>query len=490
MKKRTFQNPILPGFYPDPSITKKGNDFFLVCSTFSYFPGIPLFHSKDLVHWEQLTNVVTRNAQANLEEYQIYAATIRYRLYDDTFYVVTTLVKPGSYYENINIYYTAKDPNGPWSDAHVITGAEGIDPTLVFDGEDVWYLGNMRVEPGNNDNKSRWIWIQKLNLQTNTLTGEKQILRKDGALYGAMCPEGPHIYHRGNWYYLLIAEGGTKHNHAVSVFRSKAITGPYEGDPRNPVLTHRNLSMDSLINSVGHADLVDTQDGTWAVCLGVRPCGGAMFRNLGRETFLVPVIWEQDWPVFAPKTGHVELTETTPLLPQETYPEEPACDLFTAEHKLGPYWLLEHTFDPIPYSLDKDGLTLSHARLFRRLRSMHWKAEVSLDAETNGASLMLLSDQKNWMRLGYPKGKLVLTVCNKGKETDVWESSKPHCELAVEGNRLDIQFFVKCKNTWETAGNLQDGRILSDYYSFTGNMVGMESTQEARFLSFRLIALD
>lgn len=163
MKKRTFQNPILPGFYPDPSITKKGNDFFLVCSTFSYFPGIPLFHSKDLVHWEQLTNVVTRNAQANLEEYQIYAATIRYRLYDDTFYVVTTLVKPGSYYENINIYYTAKDPNGPWSDAHVITGAEGIDPTLVFDGEDVWYLGNMRVEPGNNDNKSRWIWIQKLN---------------------------------------------------------------------------------------------------------------------------------------------------------------------------------------------------------------------------------------------------------------------------------------------------------------------------------------
>lgn len=214
-----------------------------------------------------------------------------------------------------------------------------------------------------------------------------------------------------------------------------------------------------------------------------------MFRNLGRETFLVPVIWEQDWPVFAPKTGHVELIEKAPRLPGKTYPEEPACDLFTAERELGPYWLLEHTFDPLPYSLDKGGLTLRRARLFRRLRSMHWRAELTVGTRTDGASLMLLADQKNWMRLGKQKGKLVLTVCDKGKEADVWESPGSSCELAVEGDKLDIQFFVKQNDAWKTAGELQDGRILSDYYSFTGNMVGMESTQEARFLSFSLVAL-
>lgn len=486
----TFKNPIIPGFYPDPSITKKGKDFYLVCSTFNYFPGIPVFHSQDLVHWEQEGNVITRDAQAPLGEYQAYAATIRYRSRDDLFYVVTTLVKPGSYHENINVYYTASNPNGPWSDAHVIKGAEGIDPTLVFDGPDIWYLGNMRVEPENEKNTSRWIWLQKLDVQTGMLAGEKHILRKDGALYGAMCPEGPHIYQKGNWYYLLIAEGGTKHNHAVSVFRSKAITGPYEGDPRNPVLTHRNLSMDSPINSVGHADLIETEKGTWAVCLGVRPCGGAMYRNLGRETFLVPVIWEDGWPVFAPKTGHVELEEIAPDLPQKTYPPEATFDDFTKETELAPYWLFPHSFHERPYRFETGGLMLSQTCMLRRLRSMHWRAELAFDPSRGNVALILLADQKNAMRLTSSSKGCLITLMHQGNEETIWRTDKSASTLAIEGHLLDVQFFLQEQGKWIPVGKILDGRILSDYGSFTGNMVGMEATEKACIRSFHIRWLD
>ena len=223
----TLRNPLLPGFYPDPSICKKGGDYYLVTSSFEYFPGIPIFHSRDFVHWHQIGHVLTRRSQANLDglcpSRGIYAATIRYHEKTDTFYVVTTLVGNAPYYDNINFYVTASDPAGPWSDPVIIKGAEGIDPTLVFDGEEVYYLGNRRPNPDIPECESRHIWLQRLDLPTGTLVGERVTLLEHGALYDAVAPEGPHLYHIKDWYYLIIAEGGTDHNHCSTVFRSHSI---------------------------------------------------------------------------------------------------------------------------------------------------------------------------------------------------------------------------------------------------------------------------
>ncbi len=480
-----FHNPIIPGFYPDPSITSKGEDFYLVTSSFYYFPGIPLFHSRDLVHWEQVGNVVERKTQADLATYQIYAATIRYRKEDDTFYVVTTLVKPHCYFENINLYYTAKDPCGPWSEPHVIKGAEGIDPTLVFEKGDAWYLGNLRPHPENETDKSRWIWLKKLDLRTGMLIGERHILRKDGALHHADTPEGAHIYHTHGWYYLLIAEGGTKHNHAVSVFRSKQIEGPYEENPRNPVLTSRHLAMCSPIHSVGHADIIETAEETWAVCLGVRPCGDATHRSLGRETFLVPVIWENGWPVFAPDTGRVMLREHFPDLKPLAYPPERSKDDFRKETKLGHYWVMEHS--QVPYQFSPRGLTISGSRILRRVRSMHWRAEITL-AEGN-AGIILLSQEDRWMMLEADKGDLVLTTMDGKEKRERLRKAQHATMLSIEGHDQSIQFQYREGEKWKNASDALDGSMLSNYFSFTGNMVGITAKENGTIISFSLKSL-
>mgnify|MGYP005766194551 CR=1 FL=1 len=324
-----LRNPLLPGFYPDPSICRVGEDYYLVTSTFEYFPGVPIFHSRDLVHWHQIGHCLTRPSQlplyGTLPSKGIYAPTLRY--HQGTFYMITTLVRDEQYDHNVNFYVTAKDPAGPWSEPVVVEGADGIDPTLFFDGDQAYYLGNMRPDP-DSAGGSRYIWLQTLDISTGKLTGERRILLTDGALYHAHAPEGPHLYHVGGYYYLLIAEGGTSKDHAVTVFRSRCVTGPYEGNPRNPVFTHRNLSRNSAINSTGHADLVETQNGEWwAVMLASRPDGGN-YRCLGRETYALPVIWEEDWPVFSPDTGRMEFTFPAPQLPSQRWPAQQSCEHF------------------------------------------------------------------------------------------------------------------------------------------------------------------
>ncbi len=327
-----LKNPILPGFYPDPSVCAVGGDFYLVTSTFEYFPGVPVFHSRDLVHWRQIGHCLTRPSQLNLDGVRpsqgIYAPTIRY--HDGLFYMITTLVADPPYFGNVNFFVTAKDPAGPWSEPVVVRGAQGIDPTLFFDTDGTpYYLGNLRPDPKGA--KLRHIWLQRVDLKTGELLGQRHILRTDGAVSGAGTPEGPHLYRVGAYYYLLIAEGGTSHHHAVSVFRSASLFGPYEGNPRNPILTHRNMRTPAPINSTGHCDLFALPDGQWwCVMLASRPDGGD-YRNLGRETFAAPVIWEDQWPVISPDSGRLEFSYPAPQLPQEDFLPQAACDHFQGD---------------------------------------------------------------------------------------------------------------------------------------------------------------
>ncbi len=330
-------NPIIPGFFPDPSICRVGEDYYLVNSSFEYFPAIPVWHSKDLVNWELITNAIDSPEQGlRLDNVSVsggvQACTIRYN--NGTFYIVSTCIEKDWPSLNYNFIITAKDPRGPWSKVHYIEDAPGIDASLFFECDRCYFHANRQKE-GVTDGGDTEIWIQELDLTTFKLIGDKHSLW-DGT--GGIFPEGPHIYKRNGYYYLLIAEGGTLHNHIVSMARSENLFGPYVSSPRNPILTHKHVHRSYPIQNVGHADIIEIGDNQWyMVCLGSRPRGGfydggntkysfgGYYRNLGRETFLVPLIWEDDWsPIIATNSGLVEELIKPPLEKMH-YVNEPNC---------------------------------------------------------------------------------------------------------------------------------------------------------------------
>lgn len=312
MTKTIATNPILNGFYPDPSICRVGEYYYLVNSSFVYFPGIPIFRSKDLAHFTQIGNVLDRNSQVPLGKTThsegIYAPTIRY--YDGTFYVITTnvSVKRDALSNQVtsgNFIVTAKDPAGPWSEPYYLgADAPGIDPSLFFDDDGTCYYIGTRPNPTGVRYNGDWeIWIQELDLSTMKLIGESKAVWK-GAMRNVIWPEGPHLYKKGEYYYVMHAEGGTGPEHCVAIARSKNLWGPYEGNPCNPIMTHRHLGKEYMPRYVGHGDLVETQNGDWyMIMLASRAYEG--HTALGRETFLAKVIWENDWPVVNPGVGRL-----------------------------------------------------------------------------------------------------------------------------------------------------------------------------------------
>jgi len=306
-----LKNPVLPGFHPDPSICRVGGDFYLAASSFAYFPGVPIFHSRDLAHWRQIGSALDRPSQLPLEGAEvsrgIFAPTIRW--HGGVFYIATTNVSAGG-----NFLVTASDPAGPWSEPIWIEGADGIDPSLFFDDDGrCYYHGTCERREGARYYGDNEIYLQELDLASGRLIGERHAIWHS-ALRGAVWPEGPHVYKIGEWHYLLISEGGTAHEHAITVARSKSLTGYYEGFKGNPILTHRHLGRDFPISNVGHGDLVQTPRGEWWMALlASRPYGGR-HRNLGRETFMAPVSWEDGWPVVSPGIGQARLDERFPDL--------------------------------------------------------------------------------------------------------------------------------------------------------------------------------
>src|SRR5271170_1226438 len=319
---RNYQNPVVPGFHPDPSICRAGQDYYLVHSSFEFFPGVPIFHSKDLVHWQQIGYVLNRKSQLSLAHMRasggIYAPTLRY--HKGTFYMVTTLVGGGG-----NFYVTAKNPAGPWSDP-IWLDQGGIDPSVLFDDDGTTYYTR---HEGMADGS---IVQSKLNLESGKLEGGlKEIWKGTGGAW----PEGPHLYKMKGRYFLMIAEGGTGYGHMETIARSDSPWGPFEADPHNPILTHRNRP-DHPIQALGHADMVETPNGWWMVSLGIRPQGGR-FHHLGRETFLEPVEWtKDDWPIVN-ENGSIELSMAAPRMPEHTWKSDPAEDEFNGT-QLGLQW--------------------------------------------------------------------------------------------------------------------------------------------------------
>ncbi|EPR13811.1 glycoside hydrolase family 43 protein [Ruminiclostridium papyrosolvens] len=488
-----FSNPILPGFYPDPSICRVNDDYYLVTSSFTYFPGLPIFHSKDLVNWKQIGHALERTTQLNLDELEqsqgIYAPTIRYN--KGLFYIACTNVgKKG------NFIITAEKPEGPWSEPYWLEDAPGIDPSLFFDDDGkIYFMGTNDAPDGTyyGDNE---IWMRELDTGKMQLTGPRYGLWR-GAMKNAVWPEGPHIYKINGYYYLMIAEGGTDYHHSVTIARSKCITGPYEGCKGNPILTHRHLGRKYPIANVGHADLIETQNGEWwMVALASRPYGG-YYRNLGRETFLIPVTWEDGWPVVSPLSGKVEFTYERPKLPSDNPVEVTACDHFDNE-KLGFEWNFVRTPRENFYSLtDRPGhlrLKLRPVKITeqknpgyigRRQQHINFRAktimEFSPENKNEAAGILVIQNNNYHMRLectrSGEKNIIRLVVCTDGKESIIAQKEITHkrIHMVVQACGQDYSFYFGDENQLiELAFNV-DGRILSTDVAggFIGTYVGM-----------------
>lgn len=282
MLSAQLRNPIIPGYHPDPSVCRVGDDFYLVNSSFQYFPGVPIFHSKDLVNWQQIGNVLNRNSQLPLKGASswlgIYAPTLRY--HDGIFYMITTNVGNGG-----NFMVTATNPAGPWSEP-IWLEQQGIDPSLWFENGKCYMVSN----PDNT------IMLCEIDPKTGKqLTKSKALWQGTGGRY----PEGPHIYKKDGYYYLLISEGGTEMAHRLTIARSKKIDGPYLANPNNPLLTNCSMAGQHMqIQGTGHGDFVQAKDGSWwVVFLAYRNYGGS-YHHIGRETCLAPVEWKKgQWPI-------------------------------------------------------------------------------------------------------------------------------------------------------------------------------------------------
>ena len=411
-------NPILPGWYSDPSLCTNGDgDYFMVTSTFSYFPGVPIFHSRDLMNWKQVGHVLDRPSQLTGLGRQhtsggIYAPDIKYNPANRTYYMITTNVGTG------NFLVKTQDPFGSWSEPILLPQVQGIDPSLFFDDDGRAYIVNNDDAPGGKPEYDghRTIRIVEYDVDNDCTIGERKVIVNKGVdpSKKPIWIEGPHLYKIDGKYFLMCAEGGTSDQHSEVIFRSDAPMGEYKPWNRNPILTQRHLAANrpDPVTCTGHADLVKTPEGEWwGVFLGCRPTVRG-FENLGRETFLMPVRWSDDgYPFF------LEKEETVPLVVRRagvkvdgnhTFGNFKAEDSFDG-NSLGLEWMTLRGPATGLYAL-KGGaleLTCSPARatkfetpalVLRRLQHHVFSASTRMrfmPAEEEAAGLLLYKDERH-----------------------------------------------------------------------------------------------
>ncbi len=500
---KSFKNPILSGFYPDPSICRVGDTYYMVNSSFEWFPGLPIHRSKDLVNWEKIGHGLHRPDQIVYKDglrnsNGIFAPTIRYR--NGTFYIITTMVG-----QKGNFIITAKNPEGPWSDPMWIENAPGIDPSLFWDDDGRCYYtgagivdGTQKEWPGKNG-----VWMQEINPDKGILLGEKKQLTY-GHASNARWAEGPHLYKIDGEYMLLIGEGGTGEYHAVTVFNSKNLWGPYIPNHANPVMTHRHLGKTHTIGQTGHADLVQTQNGDWwSVMLAKRQVDG--FVTLARETFLAEVIMTQQesgiTPIFNPGKGLLQKEQERPDLPWTPIPEIPHRDEFDKE-VLGLEWNFLRTPKHKWYSLNNEQLIIdlqpetltklvNPAYIAQRTRHFSYQANTKLSFSTRKinekAGLVIYRRHGNNFQLLKTKKEIVLIKVfqknNQGKFKPEIIASVPYNKkdvlFKVEISGIEAQFFYgETENDLKTIGKTQDYTLISDEVAqrFNGVYIGMYAT--------------
>ncbi|WP_037083104.1 glycoside hydrolase family 43 protein [Pseudoxanthomonas sp. J35] len=519
-----FRNPVLKGFHPDPSVVRVGGDYYLVTSTFGWFPGIPVFHSRDLVHWTQIGNAIDRTTQLDFGRHDlvngVFAPAIEY--HDGTFYIVNTCFPDcgGNY------VITAKDPAGPWSDPVWLPDlAGGIDPSLFFDDDGrAWIVNNDLPEGGERWNGHRAIWLQEFDAKALRTIGPRKVIL-DGGIDPAEKPEyveGPHLFRHGDWYYLTAAEGGTGEMHRQVILRSRQVTGPYEPWAGNPILTQRDLPRERPfpVTSAGHADLVGTQDGDWwALFLGNRPYPPAEghYVNTGRETFLMPVRWEDGWPRITAPGETVPYVLDAPRLPRGSA-ALPTSGNFTLRdefdgHTLPLYWMTVRNPREAWYRLD-DGALHLRARgillgqrdnpsfLARRQQHQHATATTAMRfaprRDGDIAGLVAFQNEAYWYLLALTRedGALKIVLDRRdGRQRDepatgtrLASATLPaqameelRLRIRARGATCDFQYAIG-EGDWRTLAEGVDGTLLSTAVAggFTGAVFGIYAARQGK----------
>jgi alpha-N-arabinofuranosidase len=490
-----YKNPILSGFYPDPSICRVGDDYYMVNSTFEWFPGMPIHHSKDLVNWELIGYGITRPEQVPLpkglkDSRGIYAVTIRH--HEGVFYLITTCVNCDG-----NFYVTATNPAGPWSNP-VWLNSNGIDPSLFWDEDGkCYYTGHGNISGTSDWPDKNGAWIQELDTKQGKLIGPKKQLTH-GHAKNARWTEGPHLYKVDGKYLLLVAEGGTGFQHSVTLHHSDSVWGPYIPYHSNPVMSHRQLGQDFPVHSVGHADLIQTQNNEWwSVMLGKRKKEN--FSLLARETFLTPVKFEKEEgypiPVFNPGVGHLLAEQKKPNLPWTPFKTVAARDEFDTKD-LALEWNFLRTPYTKWYTVEKGALKIdlrpeimdslvNPSLIVRRIQHHKFEASTQLlfDAKNakEQAGIAVYRNSTNYIQLVKEKNDLVLFATKKGKRQEMVRVPFKGKEvfLKIEGDNIRATFsYGASESDYKTIGGVQDLSIVSDEVAggFSGPYVGMYAT--------------
>jgi alpha-N-arabinofuranosidase len=485
---RAYENPVLPGFYPDPSICREGDDYFLATSSFEYFPGVPIFTSRDLVHWQQIGHALTRPSQLPLagakSSQGIYAPTIRHHA--GTFYLITTNMSGGG-----TFFVTTKDPRGEWSEPVFVEGGFTMDPSLYFDDDGkVYYTRHGGGERGG-------VFQSEIDIASGKL---KEPPREIWKGTGGIWPEGPHLYKIDGTYYLLISEGGTSYGHALTVARSKSPWGPFEAHAKNPILTHRDHK-GHPIQATGHADVVRAASGAYfMVLLGIRPPDGA-HHHIGRETFLAPVAFGSDgWPVVNGGEPLALTMKASGLPPAHPYPAPEVRDDFDAE-RLALSWNFVRNPDAEAYSTrERPGFlrlrggqaslddVASPTFVGRRQRHYTCRAatrlEFSPDAPEHAAGLVVRANEENHYDLlvvKAPEGRRVELRMRLKGETVIARSAAIGAgavTFSVEATPTEYAFFAETGGSSRVAlGTAPTSPLSSETAGgFTGAYFGLYAT--------------
>lgn len=522
-----YRNPILAGYYPDPSIVQVDKDYYLVNSSFAHYPGIPVFHSRDLVQWKQLGHVIDRPGQLDFSglgiSRGIFAPAISY--HEGTFYLVSTCVDCGG-----NFVVTAKNPAGPWSDPVWLPEVGGIDPSLFFDDDGKAYIVNNDAPEGKPLYEGhRAIWVQAFDAEKLATFGPRKLI-VNGGVNIAEKPvwiEGPHLLRRNGQLYLTAAEGGTSVNHSQVVFKGDTPFGPFTPWQHNPILTQRHLDPTRAdpVTSVGHADFVqDSKGDWWAVFLGVRPYAGNYY-NTGRETFLMPMTWTDGWPVITRGEQTIPTIAPRPALPRQADSAIPTSGNFTLrdefdQRQLPMHWLQLRTPDttsPPRYNLQQSlgsvqltptatGLGDTGNPAFIARRQQHQNAEASTHlrftpTEGTAAGMAVFQNREHFYFFGIGRdtsGKPSVLVKRRdgGDSPDGETVATRQLELPA-GAPVDIELRIRARGPeydfhyrladegsagrdWQPLLLSADGRIVSTQRAggFVGAVIGLHAYRE------------
>ncbi len=519
-----IHNPILPGFNPDPCLCRKGEDYYLAVSTFEWFPGVPIYHSRDLKHWELYTHILTDDETVDLKKLPsakgIWAPCLTYCRQEDRFYLVYGVMNSmnARYFDVDNFLITASDLRGPWSKPVYLHSA-GFDASLLHDDDGRKYVVSLQWETRVNYEKPGVICLVEYDPERREIVGYPKCIWRGGTDRG--CIEAPHLTKRGDWYYLMCAEGGTGYNHCVTMSRSRSVWGPYEGDPENPIVTSQPMASnerhdpdhlkpqyfnpDSVLQKSGHGSYVDLPDGeVYLAHLCARPFVPELRCTLGRETALQKMTWtEEGWLRMADGSRLAKEETPEPCLPEVPLPQPPAFDGFDSTTlgnfyyapRIMPQRFVDLTARPgwLRMRGQESRTSLNKVSILaRKLTSVHaritTKMEFQPETYQHSAGLILYYDNMNYVNLRKYHSDtlgcsaLGITRLENGEREVLLDTRIPVEEgplwlrMTIDGRAVQFSWSADGED-YRPIGPVFDATKYSDEYckfgEFTGAMVGI-----------------